>query len=200
MPITIHHLALHRGMRSTTGSDGSYSQADYNTAGLEIMGGCSVCGASIAAYNAFPAKDGTWKCADHIGNKGWDSAAVADRDIFKDRAVPAPPNTEVNEATVAALLRDIAQDALATANNIAFAAPDCIDGPAVSRLREVTAQYRREVEMAIHLAMRRCDERTPAQQGDARKRLDRVTEELRNAGYEAGKTGDNGSEPDETGA
>jgi len=76
--ITIAQLADYRlGRKAENGQD-------FEDAGLPIMGGCSVCGASIAAYNAYPAKDGYLKCHDHIEGVGWYSVENADEDIFGD--------------------------------------------------------------------------------------------------------------------
>lgn len=36
---------------------------DFAEAGLDIMGGCQNCGATLAAYNASPSTSGYWKCA-----------------------------------------------------------------------------------------------------------------------------------------
>ena len=44
--------------------------------GVDILGGCQGCHATIAAYNAYPSTSGYWRCADCIGNDGY--ATVAD--------------------------------------------------------------------------------------------------------------------------
>jgi len=45
---------------------------DFDEAGLEIMGGCQNCGATLAAYNASPSRSGYWKCAGScIGDDGF---------------------------------------------------------------------------------------------------------------------------------
>jgi len=76
--ITAMELAEFRlGREARTGTD-------FEEARIPIMGGCSVCGASIAAYNAYPARDGYWRCEDHIGEDGWEDVAEASRDIFGD--------------------------------------------------------------------------------------------------------------------
>lgn len=87
MAITIYELAEFRlGREPETG-------ADYNEAKLQILGGCGVCGASIAAYNAFPSQSGFWKCGDCIGDDGWDDLEAANFDIFLAR----PQREEVYE-------------------------------------------------------------------------------------------------------
>lgn len=74
--ITIQQLAEYRlGREAKTGDD-------FYDAGFEILGGCQSCGASIAAYNAYPSKSGYWKCADCIGDDGWTSVEVACLAIF----------------------------------------------------------------------------------------------------------------------
>ncbi len=55
------------------------TEADFQEAGLAMMGGCQSCGASIAAYNAYPSRSGYWRCADciHEGN-GFETCEEAD--------------------------------------------------------------------------------------------------------------------------
>ena len=72
MPVTIMELASHRlGRRAENG-------ADYEEAGLPIIGGCVGCGATVAAYNAYPSKSGFLACADCIGEGGWDDVESAE--------------------------------------------------------------------------------------------------------------------------
>lgn len=76
MPITVSELADHRlGRRAEHGGD-------FEEAGLPIMGGCVGCGASVAAYNAFPSRSGYLACRDCVGGAGWNDVKQADRDIF----------------------------------------------------------------------------------------------------------------------
>lgn len=77
MPVTIHELAEHR-----LGKTGDLTGGDYHEAGLQILGGCEICGASLAGYNGYPSKSGYWRCADCLGDDGWDEVAQANRDIF----------------------------------------------------------------------------------------------------------------------
>ena len=78
MPITIAELADYRlGRKASTGQD-------FIDAELDIMGGCQVCGASLAAYNACPSKTGFWRCANGcIYNEGWETVEEANADIFE---------------------------------------------------------------------------------------------------------------------
>lgn len=80
MAITIQELAFHRGLK--TDSDGSYSLGAIEAVGLAMLGGCEHCEASIAAYNAYPSRSGSWRCEDCIGDSGYDTAGEANRDIF----------------------------------------------------------------------------------------------------------------------
>ena len=76
--ITIADLAKFRlGRDAVSGSD-------FGEASLPIMGGCEVCYASIAAYNAYPSLSGFIRCAAHIGDDGWESAEEADAAIFDE--------------------------------------------------------------------------------------------------------------------
>lgn len=76
-PVTVMQLASHRlGREATNG-------ADYEQAGMAMLGGCELCHASIAAYNACPSKSGYLRCANGcIGPDGWDDVEQANRDIF----------------------------------------------------------------------------------------------------------------------
>jgi hypothetical protein len=59
--ITILDLAIHRGAEPD--EEGCYSAAEIHRTGLPFMGGCELCGATIAAYNAAPSKSGFLRCA-----------------------------------------------------------------------------------------------------------------------------------------
>lgn len=80
MAITIHELAVYRGLK--TRHDGSYSMGDIHDVGLELLGGCQGCEASIAAYNAYPTKHGFWCCADCVGEHGFNTVDEANAFIF----------------------------------------------------------------------------------------------------------------------
>jgi hypothetical protein len=74
-PITICDLADFRlGHKAENGQD-------FYDANLNIMGGCQVCHASIAAYNAFPSKTGYWRCKDCIGDLGFHTAQEAHTEL-----------------------------------------------------------------------------------------------------------------------
>jgi hypothetical protein len=77
MPITIHQLAEHR-----LGKTGDLTGQDYLDAGLSILGGCQVCHATLAGYNAYPAKTGYWRCSDDIYDEGWETVEEANEAIF----------------------------------------------------------------------------------------------------------------------
>lgn len=76
--ITIKELAEHRLKRPAVNGQ------DYLDAGLDIMGGCLRCEASLAAYNGYPSKSGYWCCKDCIGDAGWTNVEEANKDIFDD--------------------------------------------------------------------------------------------------------------------
>lgn len=54
--------------------------ADFYDAGLPMFGGCEGCGASIAAYNAFPSRSGFIRCRGCVAGVGF--ATVADFEAF----------------------------------------------------------------------------------------------------------------------
>jgi hypothetical protein len=71
MPITILDY-----VKSVVGDKDLYTAEDCLTSGVDILGGCQGCHATIAAYNAYPSTSGYWRCADCIGDTGY--ATVAD--------------------------------------------------------------------------------------------------------------------------
>jgi len=80
MAITILDLAKFRGVKES--EDGSITMGAMEEVDLPFMGGCGMCGACIAAYNASPSKSGYLKCTNGcIGDDGWDSVEQADRDL-----------------------------------------------------------------------------------------------------------------------
>lgn len=97
MPITILDLAKARGARSNP--DGSMSGQAFYDVGLDIMGGCDRCGASIAAYNACPTRSGFWRCRDCVGPTGFETTAEAEAFLTADdEAEPVTPNASGDEA------------------------------------------------------------------------------------------------------
>lgn len=81
MAITILELAKHRGAKE---KEGSINGAEFHKVGLEFMGGCVVCGATLAAYNGCPSKEGYWVCKNGCSEEVecWDSVEEANKDIF----------------------------------------------------------------------------------------------------------------------
>jgi len=78
MPITILELAKHRlGRDAITGQD-------FAEAKLPMLGGCEVCHASIACYNACPSQSGMIRCTDCIGEYGWETVEEANRELFPE--------------------------------------------------------------------------------------------------------------------
>lgn len=57
-------------VRSVTGKDRP-SGVDHYRAGVDILGGCEICHATIASYNAYPCRSGWWRCADCIADLGY---------------------------------------------------------------------------------------------------------------------------------
>lgn len=78
--ISIQELANFRLKREASNGQ------DYWDAGLDMMGGCQGCGASLAAYNGYPSKSGYWQCHDCIeaSGNGWKEVEEAMHDIFAE--------------------------------------------------------------------------------------------------------------------
>jgi|GEM_PF-3033727 len=80
--VTIQSLAEYRlGRAATTGQD---------YAGLPMLGGCEICGATIAPYNAYPSRSGYWRCAQCIGDTGWLTVVEANQVVFGSPDGPLP--------------------------------------------------------------------------------------------------------------
>ena len=81
-PISMLDLALHRGVQAD-----EYERipaSEFTRVGIATLGGCAVCHATIAVYNAYPSKSGFWKCGDCIGDSGWDNIVEANNQIFDE--------------------------------------------------------------------------------------------------------------------
>lgn len=77
-PITVLELAIFRGAKED--ENGSMSFSAIENTGLPAMGGCSSCGAMIAAYNACISKSGFLKCLSGcIGEDGFKTVKAADK-------------------------------------------------------------------------------------------------------------------------
>lgn len=72
-PITALQVAIARGAAS---KDGCISSEEFSKTGIPLFGGCR-CGAQLAAYNAFPGRNGLWHCDECIGeddaHRGFDT-------------------------------------------------------------------------------------------------------------------------------
>ena len=69
MPITALDIVKARGAQA--GKDGSISGAEFHRVGIPMFGGCQRCGASIAAYNAYPSVTGYLQCEGCIRKDGF---------------------------------------------------------------------------------------------------------------------------------
>ena len=83
MPITILDY-----VKSVVGDKDFYTAEDCLTSGVDILGGCQGCQATIAAYNAYPSTSGYWRCANCIGTEGF--ATVADFTTHETATVACP--------------------------------------------------------------------------------------------------------------
>ena len=62
-------------VRAKVGDKECYDVPDHHFAGVQIIGGCAGCHATIASYNAYPSKSGYWCCEDCIGDDGFSTVA-----------------------------------------------------------------------------------------------------------------------------
>lgn len=65
--ITVLDVANARGVKATLGG---IAGEEFDRVGLPMIGGCCVCQATIAAYNAYPGRNGYLHCADCIEADG----------------------------------------------------------------------------------------------------------------------------------
>jgi hypothetical protein len=84
MPITILDY-----VKSVVGDKDLYTVEDFTASGVDIMGGCQRCHATLGCYNAYPSASGYWRCADCIGDNGF--ATIADFTAH-EAAIPACPS------------------------------------------------------------------------------------------------------------
>jgi crotonobetainyl-CoA:carnitine CoA-transferase CaiB-like acyl-CoA transferase len=81
--LTVLQLAEYKlGRPAVTG-------ADFEAAGLAMLGGCEDCHATVAAYNAYPSRSGYWRCAACIGDGGWTDLAEMATAIYGPAVCPA---------------------------------------------------------------------------------------------------------------
>jgi hypothetical protein len=66
MPITILDYVI-----AQIGAKDTYTAADFASSGVEMLGGCLCCHATLGPYNAYPSKIGYWHCANCIGDQGF---------------------------------------------------------------------------------------------------------------------------------
>jgi hypothetical protein len=70
-PITIlDYLA------SVIGDQDTYTARDFTAAGVEMIGGCQKCHATLGPHSAYPSRHGYWRCADCIGSDGYTSISA----------------------------------------------------------------------------------------------------------------------------
>ena len=74
--ITVYDIVKAHGGKEV---DGHMNGDEFIRLGFEFLGGCKHCGASIAAYNAYPTKLGYWACVDCVGDAGF--ATVKDFEV-----------------------------------------------------------------------------------------------------------------------
>ena len=67
--VTILDCAVARGAKPD--EDGNITMGDIEDVGLPFFGGCQVCHASIACFNAYPSKTNYLRCRSCIGSLGF---------------------------------------------------------------------------------------------------------------------------------
>jgi hypothetical protein len=83
MAITLLHVAEARGVKAD--ADGCVNGAEFARVGVPMIGGCESCGATVAAYNAYPSRSGFIRCEDCVGGAGFEDVAEFE-DFSRDGA------------------------------------------------------------------------------------------------------------------
>lgn len=80
--VSILDLALHLGAKENADGSGTIDLDAIEAVGLPGMGGCQRCGATLAAYNAYPSKNGYLRCEECLGDNGFTTVEEANKAIF----------------------------------------------------------------------------------------------------------------------
>ncbi len=80
-------------VKSIVGDKPAYDAGDFYRNGVDMFGGCEICHAQIACYNAYPSTSGYWRCADCIGGTGYPAVA----DFVVTVPGPSPDSDEQND-------------------------------------------------------------------------------------------------------
>ncbi len=107
-PVTILDCAVARGAKPD--EDGNFTMGDIEAVGLPFFGGCQVCHASVACYNAYPSKTNYLRCRSCIGDLGFattdefeewckqfDDASDCDDDGADELYVPLEEQVELED-------------------------------------------------------------------------------------------------------
>ena len=86
-------------VKSVVGDKDFYTAEDCLTAGVNIIGGCQGCEATLAVYNAYPSKSGYWQCGDCIGESGFATVAEFTAHEAAVAACPACGNADMISET-----------------------------------------------------------------------------------------------------
>lgn len=76
-PITVLDVAIAHGAKRD--EKGCINGSEFDRLGLPICGGCEICSASIAAYNACPGRYGYLRCKACIAEDGFASVDAFDK-------------------------------------------------------------------------------------------------------------------------
>jgi hypothetical protein len=71
MAITILDVVI-----DNVGQRDTYTYTDHLTSGVDMLGGCEQCAATLSSYNAYPSHSGYWRCANCIGTTGYPTVAA----------------------------------------------------------------------------------------------------------------------------
>ena len=75
-------------MKTVLGEKRMYYAEDCAQCGVDMFGGCERCEITIAVYNAYPSKSGYWRCADCIGNTGFETVQDFTSYVLGDHSCP----------------------------------------------------------------------------------------------------------------
>jgi hypothetical protein len=75
-------------VKSVIGDKPEYTAADFYSCGVDMLGGCEYCHATIGPWNAYPSLSGYWRCGDCIDHNGYATIGEFTDQVMSDFKCP----------------------------------------------------------------------------------------------------------------
>ncbi len=98
-------------VRTRVGHKDSYPAEDFYSNGVDMLGGCEICGATIGPWNAYPSTSGYWRCSDCIDDQGYDTTADFETAVGLTRDNKQADSTSAGQAEDHGILCPACQNA-----------------------------------------------------------------------------------------